>query len=242
MKKSLFLSVTSLFSACLFLSCASTKISISDYSPVGILGVEGNPTILAVDFDNQKDEDAGGTLSNAINKLIDGKNPEILTAQDRVDFAEECLRHALEEIAGVEVVDKEKITQSENYKYAKLNILSMTNTNCVAAGYQQDMLSLGAKKARVLMQESGAKGLISLEFEFDKKLSKKELYAVVKMKVRFIGSNGREILNKEFVEESTEKIKVHGLYDSNYDKDTFVTFYPPIIESIINKFVLEYMN
>ena len=118
----------------------------------------------------------------------------------------------------------------------------MTNTNCVASGYQPDMLTLGAKKARMLMQETGTKGLVSLEFEFDKKVYKKQISAVVKMKARVIGTNGREVINKEYTDESSEKLKVYGLYDSNYDKDEFVKFYPELIEALVNRFVMEFMN
>lgn len=222
-------------------SCASTKTAISDFSPIAIIGVEGNPTVLSVDSNNEADEDAGGVLSNAINKVLDGKNPEIMSAQHRIDFAEETLKYLLEDLAGVEVLDREKVTDCDSYKHAKLNILSFMSTNIAATGYEDNMLSLGAKKARILMAETGAKGLISAEFEFDKRIEKKEAAAVVKMKIRMFDASGKNVVTHDFIAESAKRVKVHGLYSNKYDKEEFVELFKPTIETVIKKFIMEYL-
>lgn len=223
-------------------SCASTtRTSISDFSPIAIIGVEGNPTVLRVDSNNETDEDAGGVLSNAINKALDGKNPEIVTAQDRVDFAADALRHLLEDLAGIEVIDMETVAGCDSYKYANMNVLSFMNTNIAATGYEEGMLALGSKKARLLMEETGAKGLVSAEFEFDKRTEKKEVVAVVKMKIRLFDASGKNVVSHDFVAESAERVKIHGMYDSKYDKDEFVELFKPTIETVIKKFIMEYL-
>ena len=103
------------------------------------------------------------------------------------------------------------------------------------------MLALGAKKARLLMEETGAKGLVSAEFEFDKRTEKKEVVAVVKMKIRLFDASGKNVVTHDFVAESAERVKIHGMYDSKYDKDEFVELFKPTIETVIKKFIMEYL-
>lgn len=236
MKRALFLLVPL---AGLFAGCASTKLELASFSPLGVLSVQGNLVVHEVDSANEIDEDAGGMISDALNKALGGKNPEVSTAQNRVDYAEECLRLSLEDIAGIQVVDREKLTGSDNYKYAKTNVLSFMDTSVVATGYEPDMLSLGAKKSRILMKEVGASGLISAEFEFDKRISRNQVSAVVKMKVRLFDERGKNVLTKEYMAESADKLDVHGIYDNKYDKEAFVEFFKPVTETVIRTFIME---
>ena len=224
MKRALFLLVPL---AGLFAGCASTKLELASFSPVAVLGVQGNLVVHEVDSANEIDEDAGGMISDALNKALGGKNPEISTAQNRVDYA------------GIQVVDREKLTGSDNYKYAKSNLLSFMDTSVVATGYEPDMLSLGAKKARILMKEVGAAGLISAEFEFDKRISRNQVSAVVKMKVRLFDERGKNVFTKEYMAESADKLDVHGIYDNKYDKEAFVEFFKPVTETVIRTFIME---
>lgn len=240
--KKIVLSLSCLLVTAFFISCGSTKISLQEQSPIVILGVEGNPTVLEVDANYDTDPDSGGAISNAVNKLLDGSNPEILKAQDRIDFAEDSLRIALSDIAGMEVIDREILQSSKIYKQTSGNVLNFVNTNLVPDGYKKGILSLGAKRARLLMNEVGAKSIISAEFEFDKrkvlKSSSTVVYAVVKMKIRFFDERGKQIISKDFVEESSKYVET---FSGSYDRDEFVELYPEVTENIINKFIVEYL-
>ncbi len=238
MKRALFLLASV---ATLLVGCESTKLELNSFSPIAILSVEGNQVVHEIDSNNEIDEDADGILSDALNKALGSKNPEVSSAQNRVDYAEECLRLSLEDIAGIQVVDKETLTACDNYKYAKSNILSFMETGVVATGYEPGMLSLGAKKSRILMKEIGAAGLISAEFEFDKRIKQNKISAVVKMKVRLFDEKGKNVFMREYMSESADKLDVHGIYDNKYDKEAFVEFFKPVTETVIRTFIMEFM-
>ncbi|MBQ0052312.1 MAG: hypothetical protein KBT11_09675 [Treponema sp.] len=220
--------------------CASTKVSLSEFSPVAVIGVDGNPSLYLVDDNYETDEDADSALTASVNKYLEGKNPEYLTAQDRLDYAEDYLRRALAEIGGFEVLDKDFVTKSDDYIYAKgASLLGFMDPTISATGYQSNMQTMGAKKARMLMGALGAKALVSAQFEFDKKKNLNDVTAVVKMKVHFIDAQGKEVVNKEYMAESSESVRNMG---GKYNKDALVDLYPAVIENIINKFVVEYVE
>jgi hypothetical protein len=89
------------------------------------------------------------------------------------------------------------------------------------------------------MKEVGASGLISAEFEFDKRISRNQVSAVVKMKVRLFDERGKNVLTKEYMAESADKLDVHGIYDNKYDKEAFVEFFKPVTETVIRTFIME---
>lgn len=223
-----------------FTGCASNNLALSNHSPIAIIGVEGNPSIYLVDENYNTDEDEGGVLSASVNKFIEANNPEFLTAQDRVDYGEEYLRIALTDLAGAEVLDRDFVTSSDDYVYAKGNgLLGFMDPSISATNYQKNMMTIGAKKARMLMDALGAKGLVSAKFEFDKKKGSNSITAVVKMKVNFIDNRGKNIISKDYMAESTESVRTIG---GKYNKDEFVELFPATIESVINKFVVEYIE
>lgn len=226
-----------------FLGCASNNFSFTDMSPVAISGVEGSPSVFLVDENYITDEDAGGIISNTVNKLLYADDPEIYSAQDRVDFAEQYLRQALESIANVKTLEKEEIVNNKTYKL-NVNPFSVANTNAVASGYKKDSLTFGRKIARKIILETGASAIVSLYFEFDKKFTQKPggkyVSAVIKMRANIMNQNGKLVVFDDFIEESSKTIKCDS--GANYDREEFVQLYPEIIENAINRFVLEYVR
>lgn len=225
----------------LFFSCASTKIAQSSISPVAFIDIEGNAVIWkeADEFDNEEDKDDGeGMLGTAVNKLIYSKDPEIATSEDRMNYAEESLRFALEE-RGVKVIDKQKVIENKTYKYDTLNLFGIVNTNTAADGYRKGLVSLPSKKARIFLKETGAKSILSAQFDFSKKIEHKRAYPLVSMKIIIQDSKGRKIFNKDFYAESTGYVQTYGAYNK-YDKTEMVQLMNPLIDDVINRFVSEY--
>lgn len=241
MKKTL--TITSLAAALTFLAgCASTKLSMDTLSPVAFIDVEGNAVIWteADEFDYEAQEDeGGGVLATAVNKLIDGKNPELLTSEDRMNYAEESLRHAFED-NGLTVMDKNIVVESKTYKYGTLNLLGIINTNSAADGYRKGLTSLPAKKARMFMEEIGANSILSAEFYFTKKIEHKRAWPVVTMKINIQDKKGKKILSKDFTAESADSVQTYGMYDK-YDKMEFIQLMNPLIDDVINRFTAEYL-
>ncbi len=226
-----------------FTGCASSNFSFTEMSPVAVSGVEGSPSVFLVDENYITDEDAGGAISNTVNKLLYADDPEIYSAQDRLDFAEQYLRQALETIADVKTVSKEEIVNNKTYKQ-NVSPFSYTNTNVVASGYKKNSLTFGRKTARKIMSETGAGSLVSLYFEFDKKFTQKPdgkyVSAVIKMRANIMNQNGKLVVFDNFIEESSQSVKCYS--GAHYEKEEFIQLYPEIIENAINRFVLEYVR
>ncbi len=243
MKKSLplFLAV---LTAVLITGCASTKIAINDNSPVAIIGIECNPTILRVNDNNEVPEDEGGAVSNSLNKILSNKDIEVITAQDRADYAYDAFVYALNNIAEVEVVDKSVLNSCDEYVYGGGGLFGVIESNNAATGLQKGMLTLGAKKARIIMAETGAKALLSAEFEFDRRTeikssSASSVVAVCKMHVRYFDQSGKVVLSQQYITESAKSIKY---LNGKYDKEAFVELFPEIIDLAINKFILDFIQ
>lgn len=223
--------------------CASTKLAGDTVSPVAIIDVEGNAVIWTeadeYDYEAQEDE-GGGVLATAVNKLIDGNNPELLTAEDRMNYAEESLRHALED-KGITVLDKKLIVENKTYKYDTLNLLGVINTNTTADGYRKGLTSLPAKKARIFLSETGAKSILSAQFYFTKKIEHKTVRPLVSMKIIIQDEKGKKILDKDFTAESAKTVQAYGVYNK-YEKTELVPLLNPLIDDVINRFIVEYID
>lgn len=232
---------SAVFASALF-GCASTKLALGTLSPMAVLNVEGSSVIWeeADDFDYEAQEDeGGGILATSVNKLLNSKNPELQTAADRMNYAEESLRHALEEKCGVQVLEKEKLTDSNVYQYEILNLFGILSTNTTADGYRGGIVKLPAKKAQLLMSEIGAESLISAQFEITKKVANKNIYPLVTMKVKIQNRRGKLVVDKEYSAQSVGGVKTYGAYNK-YNKNDFVALINPLIDDVINRFASEY--
>lgn len=230
--------------ASVLFGCASTKLALGTLSPMAVLNVEGSSVIWeeADDFDYEAQEDeGGGILATSVNKLLNSKNPELQTASDRMNYAEESLRHALEEKCGVQLLEKEKLTESNVYQYEILNLLGILSTNTAADGYRGGIVKLPAKKAQLLMSEIGAESLISAQFEITKKVANKSIYPLVTMKVKIQNRRGKMVLDKEYSAQSVSGVKTYGAYNK-YNKNDFVALINPLIDDVISRFASEYSS
>lgn len=247
MKKIILLSVC--FISLIFASCASSNFAFENFDSVAVMGVSANSNLSEkvdtafVRSDNE-DIDDTSALSALVDKIFYGEDPERLTSQDRVDYAYEYMQTALEDLAGLSVVPKEKILQSSQYeKTIKGNPLDFLNTEVLVTGFEKRLYSIGAKNARLFMQEFGCDCLVSAEFTFIKLLDDESKVntnarAKVMMDVIVYDSKGKKRVYDSFEAVSSEKIPIKKF---KYDKDALIALYPDVIETVINQFVAKYM-
>lgn len=241
MKKALF-SIAALGISLFFVSCG-TQINLADYSKTAITTVEGNQIVYKTnDFYEVKDEDKFGFLTTQLNTKINGSNPEIETAQDRVVYAEESLKRILEEINGLEFVEKDTVINSSKYKTDTLGFIDLTSANILAEGYKKGMSKPGKKSAKSLMKDIEANSLLSAVFEFDKRQTTNKVFAVAKMRVKFFDNKGKLIINKEYIAESENFIETETGIDATYDKDELVALFPEATDAVITKFAMDFIN
>ena len=112
----------------IFSSCKSVKtISFNDISPLAIISVTGTNLVAWQDTeqnDNDEQIDTDGAFNSLVNRVIDSKNPEILTAVDRLDYAEESFRLIANELTNAKVIAKEAVVNSDIYKYSYRSIFN----------------------------------------------------------------------------------------------------------------------
>lgn len=245
MKKNFGLLAVVTLSAFIFASCGSTKIALQEHSSVAVFSIVGNSQVpwAADDPHNPDEADSDGVLSSMVNKLIDGQNPEILTAVDRLDYADDSIRQILPEMTGCEILSKEAVVSSKAYadlSPSYFNLLSSTKT---ATDYK-DFTTIGAKNARLTMESIGAKSLIILNFTFQKKLLKGnkwngDMCGLVTLKAKLLNSHGKEIINKTYEIQTSERTKIAS---HKYDKNAFVATLKEAIDSAIRQFALEFVG
>ena len=245
-KISIFILSFSSFLVLLFSGCASSPVGLAGYGSIAVIGVTGNKN-LSEQVDNryarsdEEDIDDTSALSVLVDKFLHGENPELLTGQDRVDYAEEYFRLALEDVAGLEVSEKEKALESEQYKNSYESPLSFLDTWISATGYSKNLYSISAKKARLMMGELGVKSLVSAEFRYNKLFDKESklnanVRAQVIMDVILYDSNGKKVVFNQYEATSSESLPVKKF---DYDKDALVGMYPAVIETVINRFITD---
>ena len=230
----------------LFASCASAKFSLSESaSPIAILGVSGNTHVPYYSEEVREDEygEEDGLLSNALNNFLGKNNPEILTAADRVEYAEEAFRRLVPEATGVEIVPKEVVLNSPTFEsIGKNSVLSYIDVKIRGEGYKT-MDDIGSKKARLIMKETGAKSIVFLDFTFKKYIKgdghnlKADLGAMGIMNVLLFNEDGKRVFEDEFTVISPESVEMRM---TKYDKDAMVELFPSVIDQLINQFIVKY--
>lgn len=231
---------------CIF-GCASTDmLSAEKVSPAAIISVTGTNLVAWQDKnlnDNDEDDSTGGALNSLVNKAVDRSNPEITTAVDRLDYADESFRHILPEIAGIQILDKEKVVNSDIYKYTRGSIYNSLSDSTEGTNYK-DMTVIGAKKARMLIDELGAKSLVAMDFTFRKILASGtkqdgQAAALVAMKIKILDSSGKEAVNKVYTRQSEQTVMIKSGY---YNKDEMLSLINSAIDDAITAFAVEYSN
>lgn len=244
MKKE-FIAIICTIACCCICACKSVPIAINEQGPVAIISVIGNPALPwdIGDAEAESADDGNGVLTTLVNKLVDGSNPELQTGKDRLDYAVDSLRAALEENAGVEVISNETLLNSEAYRNINESLFNMIDSRIGATNFKM-LTTLGSKRARLLMEEIGAKSLIFLDFDFRKTSSSGTKWTgnvipVLTMKVHLLNAKGREVINRSFTLKGADSVRISN---RKYDKDALVDLYPALIDNAINQFIVTYIQ
>ncbi len=242
MKKLIGLLSALLFLAIFVTGCASTKLALKDNSPLAIITIVGNQIVIWNTGEEDQDS-ATSLISGSINKILDGDNPEILTAVDRLDFIDDALRQYLPDIAGCTVVGKKTVLENESYKLTRKSFYNALESVKSATGYK-DFTTLGGKNARILLKEFNAKSLLIVNGTFYKKLAKGTksnglVDAYVELKFKLLDSRGKEVINKVYSALGNKTLPISG---GNYDKKAFVEILNTASENAIKHFALDYMG
>lgn len=245
MKKSIVMLSAAVAVSGIFFGCKSTKtIDLTDYAPIAIASVYSNSSVpwyekSSYDIENETTGN-GGLVTSQLNKVLEQNNPEYQTVQSRIDEAADILAHCLEE-NGIPVVDKELLKESPAYKSGYNKFLQIASTSTSADGY----LALdyaGKNRNRAIATTTGARGTIFAEFIFQKEKIQKgfkgsDVRARVTMKVYVANANGDKVLYNTYTGVSVDSID----YDNGgWDRNTIVSYFPAVIESVCNQFIMEY--
>ena len=245
MKKFNTLSLALVSIAFVLTSCASTKISLQESSPVAVISIIGNTQVPWIDEDDETvlatdEPEAESLLTSMASRIMDSNNPEILTAVDRLDYAFDSASMNILEMTGCAVLPKEEVLSSEAYTYLTPSYFNSLTPTKTATGFK-DLTTIGAKNSRYLMDSIRAKSLLILSFTFQKDVVKGTktsgaIGGVVTMKAKLLNNRGREIVNKIFVAKTSEPIKIMR---GQYNKDSLVEQLENTIDDVMRQFCME---
>ncbi|MBR1537567.1 MAG: hypothetical protein IJ630_11580 [Treponema sp.] len=239
MKKLLF----TLFAALPFLyGCSSVPANLNEYSPVAIITIYSNPSVPWYDEKTGKESVEDGIISGAVNRLINKKNPEQETVQQRIDEASELFSQKLR-AAGLSVIDPTSNSDLSIYKDAGKNFADYLGNTVPAAGYDA-ITSSNGKKNRMTCRESGAGSVLYVNFRFQKMYAKegvhnKGISARLIMSVFGTDSNGNKIINKEYKAVSEDYAPL--IKTDRWDKNEVLSFFPELENQLINRFLSDFV-
>ncbi|MBQ9205432.1 MAG: hypothetical protein IJ158_01820 [Treponema sp.] len=245
MKKSIMLGFAAALVPFFFTSCASTKISLKEYSPVAVISIVGNTQVPWVDAEAEDgtatgEPEAENLLTSMVNKLVNGQNPEIVTAVDRLDYAFDSVNQNFPELIGLEVLPKDTVISADYYDSLHSSYFNLLAATKKATGFK-DLSTIGAKSARYLLEAVGGKSALLLSFTFQKDVAKGSrsngtIVGIVTMKAKLLNSRGKEILNKIYTAKTAEPIKIKR---SEYDTDSLLTGLEEAIDSAVRQLCME---
>lgn len=246
MKKNIAALLCGMISLGFFAGCASTaKVDLSANSPVALVSVIGNSSIPWVKEDEGNDVKSGsdGLLTNMVNKMIDGDNPEMTTAVDRLDYAAESFSKIMPEMTGCEVLPSDQVINNESYQDLRGSFYNSLISTKSATNYK-DFTTLKGKNAAKLISELNAKSLAILNFTFEKKLTKGnkwngECQVIVTMKAKILDEKGKELVNKTY---SSQSAKVVRIRNHKYEKQEIADNSYDEIDNVIRKFATEFLS
>lgn len=231
-----------IFTTIFLSSCISNNFAINANEPVAILSVRGTLNVPWLEERDDDYKDLDGMITNSINKIFGKNNPEIQTAQDRINYADEQFAYLLETNMGITVIPKDKIINSKQYKAITPSIFTFSDTKIYADNYKK-IDEIGSQKTKLLLRELNAKSTIFVTFTFNKKVVegsklKGQITASVTMDVDVYDFKGHQKIMDTFTADSSQLVEI---LKTNYDKDALVELFPEIIDLVINQFIVKYM-
>ncbi len=230
--------------ALVFAGCTSTNFTLEEFSPSAVISIIGNTQVPWVDHDEEVttptgEPEAESTLTSLASQFTDSKNPELMTAIDRLDYVYDSLAQNLPELTGIEVLSKDDVIKSETYEDLRSSYFNMLSATKKATGYK-DLTTIGGKTARVFFNSIGAKSGIIVSCTFQKDIAKGSrsngmIKGIATLKIKLLNEKGKEVLNKIYASD-TEAIKI---VSGDYNKDELVTLLNDAIDAAIRQFCID---
>lgn len=223
-------------------SCASSKVPLSDIGSTSILAVVGSSAVPYYEMVDGEYVDNDGLINQAVNAVFGQDNPEITGAKDRVDLCVDTMELLLEENAGLTVIPKDTLVNSNSYKEFSNDIFGFLETYVYATDYKK-ITELNGKKARILMNEIGSNSLITAKFDFYKYLVdgsklKGNIGAYLDAEFCLYDKTGKLIIQEEVKIYSTDKTEVSL---TKYDNQVLCDMFPELIEQAVNTFIVNHL-
>ena len=235
-----------LLMSCILSGCQSTKHDLRQNSPVVLISVYANSHYPWYEKDSQNsqvtedyDDDSGdGLLNNAVTGLLSKNDPEVLTIQERADYAASALRRAFEE-NGMVVVDQEKVNSSKAMK--KSSFMSFMETKTPATGFTT-FGSTETKRTKDILRENEAKAGVYAYFKFQKeKIGStafgQEARARCVMQIYVYDDLGHRLAQKEYTGYSYDTVPYRN---GSWDKALLCAYAEEAADSAISQFMFDY--
>lgn len=242
MKKSILLTISAIICAAIT-GCASTKIEPAALSPAAIITIKGNGSLPWFEIINGKESSANeGLIDSMINSRAYSDDPEISTAIDRLEYADESIRRNLGEQLNIEFVEKQTLVNSKWYKRLNEGFFSSIDTSIKPEGYK-DISSLDKIESQGISKETLANSFIFLKYEFFKEVISGskingKVAPFIRMTVTIRDAKGKELMYKIYKIRGTDAIRIMG---RDYDKAALAELYYPLIDQLAVQFAISLM-
>lgn len=225
----------------LLYSCTSVPKDLAQYTPVAIMTVYGNPAVPLYNEITGGETVEDGILSGAVNRMINKKNPENETAQERIDYASALLSQRMRDF-GLQVIDPSVLKECTAYKNAGKDFLDYLGNTVPAAGYDA-ITSSNGKLNRMMCAETGAKSALYVKFRFQKVMAKEGVHdkgvaARLVMTVFATDANGKALISREYKAVSADYVPL--VKTAVWDKEKVMDLYPDLVNRVVTEFLSDY--
>lgn len=215
-------------------SCRSVQFNMNEASPLAVVTVFSNPTLPWYDPLAKSKSVPDDSVPSQLIKKSYQENPELNTAQKRIDSAYLALIKGLED-AGIEVVDREAFSDSDEYQKLSKSFLSGLETDLSAEGLKI-LDYMNGKKYLPLAELTDAGSMMFVEFTFNKQktpvgLHDNYILARTTMNVYIYDRTGKKVFHKKYT-----GLSETGPLDDNgsYNKNELVEKFPETVDFVVD--------
>lgn len=233
-----FLAITACAAAFLFtVSCASVPLNLKDHAPAAVATVYANSGVQWYTTGTSSAElplDDDGILTGAINRALNGENPEQTSTEERINDAAELLLSEMKN-RGLAVIDSRNSIEEKNADSDS----GFFNSYRPAAGYKLTS-TLSRKNTVKFCADAKAQSAFTFCFKFQKQMRRRgsrneSVLARVTLNVYAADLQGNKILKRSYTALSDRGAPVTNT--SLYDKKTLVSLFPEATEKAVNLFL-----
>lgn len=229
-----------------FASCKSTKVPLTEHSPMAIVTIYGNPSVAwyeeKVTTDYKVERQDEGFLTGLINKALLRDTSETDTAQERIDDAAKQITELLRSY-GIVVIDPGVLRDTPAYKHAGKTFFDDIANTLPAEGYDAISSSTSQLNKR-MMDATGAKSVAYIKFKFQKVKVQEGLHDIgvaarVHMEIFAADEKGKTLLNKEYDEVSKA---FTDFYKNSWDRKAVCGYFHDTIHTLLMRFADDFLE